>query len=101
MHPHTHTHSTSHALSAFSTRRHRRVLTIYRVLAFVLIVAVVSTGLRQFHAKGIGGSGRVSQKAHVRLALSATSSPRLLTPEVWASGGASPHRMDVAGQVSR
>ena len=86
---------------ALSKRRHRRTLAINIALSFFLLSVVAFARIRQLLATNIGSSsGGLSPQFSVKLALSATSSPRL-SPELWASGGVGPHRVDVAEQVSR
>lgn len=84
---------------ALSKRRYRRTLTLYRALAFVLLYVVAITGIRQLLAIKAGGGGGGLSQSSVKLGLSAIISPSL-SPELWASGGVGPHRVDVA-EVSR
>ena len=57
-------------------------------------------GIVQLLATNVGSSGDgLSPKSNVKLALSASSTR--LSPELWASGGVSLHRVDIAEQVFR
>jgi len=87
---------------AFSRRRHRRTLAIKRALLFFLFSVVAFAGILQLLATNVGSSGDgLSPKSinNVKLALSASSTR--LSPELWASGGVSLHRVDIAEQVFR
>ena len=85
---------------AFSRRRHRRTLAINRALLLFLLSVVAFAGIRQLLATNFDSSGDgLSPKSSVKLALSASSTR--LSPELWASGGVSLHRVDIAEQVFR
>ena len=85
---------------ALSKRRHRRTLAINIALSFFLLSVVAFARIRQLLATNIGSSGGgLSPQFSVKLALSASSTR--LSPELWASGGVSLHRVDIAEQVFR